>query len=204
MKNHISNYLYGAEASRNNAMQLRNISNTLLKWEGSKQMSVFSMFTAIEEIQKAIFCLFAHRKWMTGSIISQVFSDHEAKSILFHEIYHGTFEIENNKAILNGKDLTSDNLKLLIKKHKPRIKARMDYRNNCIYVGRAKKWLEPKKTISNPELAQAKLMIELTALANFYETIRDNQIDTMVNNFRIESKIRNNRLEAMTISYDQI
>jgi len=202
-KSNIKDYLFGAEESKKNAIQLRNNANTLSHHEVMKPLAIFTMYTAIEEIQKGIFCLFAHKKLMPKSIISNIFSDHEAKSFLFYEIFKGNIRVENHQVMVSGKKFTSDTLKALKKKHKRRHQIRMAERNNGIYVGRKDKWLLPSDLKSRFTLRKNRLMIELTALFNFYGIVKSLE-GTTVDNFTIRIKHNLSGDFQFTLGYDEI
>ena len=129
-------YESGSELSKENSIQLRNISNTLSRYKASQPMALFCQYSAVEEMNKAILLLFAHRKFLNKGITDKILSDHEVKSFLFQEIYHGNSRLERNKIIIDGEKLTWENIKLLMKKYKARHKQRFDLRNKWLYVDR--------------------------------------------------------------------
>lgn len=204
-KSDLNNFLEGAKASKENAMTLRNTSNTLFRYEPARQLAIFFLLTAIEEIQKAIFCLFVHKGWMPKKAIDPVFRDHKTKVILFDEIFHGNFSIQSNTAILNDKPLSEIDFKELIKKHEDRWKKHKAIRESCLYVGKNESWSKPQEFIKNPLRLKNELMVELTSLATVYERIiGDTENITQIDNFKLDTKYRKDELENFSIEFDEI
>jgi len=201
-------YESGSELSRTNSIQLRNISNTLSKYKESQPMALFCQYSAVEEMNKAIFLLLAHRRFLNKGIVNKILSDHEVKSFLFREIYYGNSRLEHNKIIIDDKQLTWENIKLLMKKHKTRHKQRFDLRNKWLYVDRdaeLKEWTTPKDFIKTFDVIKPRLIVELQALFTFYDILKKMSFDTQMDNFNIEAKIdKKGFLQTMTIGYDEI
>jgi len=201
-------YEYGSKIAKENSIQLRNISNTLSRYEPSQPMALFCQYSAIEEMGKAILLLLTHRGFLNKGTSSMVLSDHDIKSFLFQEIYQGNSRLEHNKIIIDGKELTWANIINLRKKHRIRHKRKFNLRNKWLYVDRdekLKKWTTPKNYIKNFKTTKSKLVIELQALFVFYDVLKDMSFDTQVDNFCIETKLdKSGFLETMSIMHDSI
>jgi len=208
IKSFWKDYESGAELSKENSIQLRNISNDLSGNKVTQPMALFCQYSAVEEMNKAIMLLLAHREFLNKGIADKILSDHKVKSFLFREIYHGNSSLEHNKILIDGKELTWENITFLIKKHNDRHKQRFDLRNKWLYVDRdekLKKWTTPKDFIENFNAIKSGLVLELQALVTFYGLLKKMSFDTQIDNFQIESKLDEaGFLKTMSFRYDEV
>ena len=81
-------YSLGADICARNSRRLETSARIILKDEdGTDSFGLFLYHIAYEEISKALFCYFVHRKWISEEFVEKIFRDHKAKIFLFDEIF---------------------------------------------------------------------------------------------------------------------
>ena len=65
--------------SRHNAIVLKDSAFKLMKKKNSKNHGLFLYYNASEEMQKALFCMFAHRRIMKPSQLESIFKTHATR-----------------------------------------------------------------------------------------------------------------------------
>lgn len=198
-------FLRIAEECKNNAVNFRNLANSMEKFPSARALVIFCYLTGIEEAQKGIFCLFVHRGWVKKHDITDVFNKHELKTILFREIFGGDFRLENGKAFLQNKPINKKNLEEIVKQQKSYYKQYMKLRNNCLYVGKdGSNWSFPRIAIPNFSRMKGELVKELWAMFSVYDVIKDIKFDTQVDNFQLIPEYKDDHIVKMTFQFDQI
>ena len=120
--------------SRNNSLALASSATELFKKPRNKSHGLFLYYSASEEFQKGLFCMFAHRGIMKSSQLTPIFKNHATKIILFQMILRNEkFYIQNSKFYYDGvlfENLDIENLPDV----KNRYKKYMKERNDCLFV----------------------------------------------------------------------
>ena len=120
--------------SRHNSIVLKDSAFVLFDKPKSENHALFLYYSALEELQKGLFCMFAHRGIMKESQLESIFKNHATKIILFNMIFR------NRKFyILNGKfyydDVLFEDLDIRnLPDVKNCYKKYMKKRNDCLYV----------------------------------------------------------------------
>ena len=179
-------FLKLAITCRHNAIVLRDSANRAFENNHSKNHAIFLLHTAFEELQKAIFCLFVHRGFMTPSQIAPIFSKHEAKIILFEKIFHSpNFYIKKGRFYLDDTLLLDLNFKKLIEDNRDFGRDYMEKRNDCLYVRPDKdgNCYTPSRTLVNADLQRTDIISKLTALYSFFDIVWTNDFEGDFENF---------------------
>lgn len=120
--------------SRHNSIVLKDSAFALFDKPKSESHALFLYYSALEEFQKGLFCMFAHRGFMKESQLEPIFKNHATKIILFQMIFRNEkFYIKNSKFYYDGvlfEDLDIKNLPDV----KDGYKKYMEKRNDCLYV----------------------------------------------------------------------
>lgn len=128
-------FLEMALRCRHNSFVLKDSAKLLFENESSKRHSLFMYYTAAEEFQKALFCMFAHRGIMRPEQMGTIFSKHESKILLFHMIFRNSNFYVKDGRFYYGSDLLKNlNLKDLTNNDSDYISQYYEKRGDCIYV----------------------------------------------------------------------
>ena len=120
---------------KHNSIVLKDSAKILFENESSKRHGLFIYYTAAEEFQKALFCMFAHRKIMRSVQIGTIFKKHETKIVLFHMIFRNSNFYVKDGRFYYGNDLLQNlNLMNLVNSDPNYISQYYEKRGNCIYV----------------------------------------------------------------------
>lgn len=171
---------------RHNAIVLKDSANLLFESESSKNHGLFLLHTAMEELQKAVFCMFVHRGFMESVQIIPVFSKHEAKIILFEKIFENIkFKIKKGEFWLDDKPLKYVDLNEIIKNNEKISREYMEKRNDCLYVKPIHNGScnNPSKTIVDVDSKKEKILDEMSYLDNFFQIIWSNDFEGDLENF---------------------
>ena len=98
-------FLEVALRCRHNSIVLKDSAKLLFENESSKRHGLFMYYTASEEFQKALFCMFAHRGIMRPEQIGTIFKKHETKILLFHMIFRNSNFYVKDGRFYYGDDL---------------------------------------------------------------------------------------------------
>lgn len=166
-------FLKLAIVARHNSIILKNNANLLFQNQNQIRHGLFLLYTAFEELQKAIFCMFVHRGYMTKEQILPIFSKHEAKIILFEKIYKSPkgLSIENNEFFLDGMPLRALDFKKLIEENENFGRDYMDKRNDCLYARPDVNGYYSPSVKHDIEQQRTKLNDELTALNALFDLV---------------------------------
>ena len=148
-------YFYGALSSRNNAVVLKDSAVTLFNGE-NKHHGLFLLYTACEELEKAIFCILVHYNYITAKQIKQVFKDHRTKIILFDIIYR-TLSVKDGQLMINYEPLCNLDLDKIVKDYEDYwLRYKKDC-ESCLYVQPLEnvEWPYPKNL---PEIEQCLIL----------------------------------------------
>jgi len=129
------------------------------------------MYMAYEEIAKAVFCTFAHKKWVTKEFIDPIFRIHDFKVFLFEEILR-SFKVVNGIGYLGGEKLGSITLRDFQKIHEKNINVHRKKTLSLLYVDKSDSdWNFPQSKIPDidKEVKQIKKKIEgLVLIYSFF------------------------------------
>jgi len=192
------NYSKIAKACFDNSTKLTESANILFKHK-KHELGLFTLLTSLEELQKAIFCLFVHRRWSLPSLISLVFSDHEVKATLFYEMFVArTFAVYDNMGFLNGKPINKINLKDLVYKHKQEVSKHKSLREGCLFVNKHG-ILDVPKNPGKINALKVKTNKEIEALIGIFKILQGYSFRYQTNNFHFYHK-----KGVSTIQFDEI
>lgn len=171
---------------RHSAIILKNSSFSLFDNKRSQNHGLFLLYTAMEELQKGLFCLFSHYGIMRPQQLKPIFSNHATKIILFKTIFRNpNFYIKNSEFYLDGVLFRNLDLSKLANLDKSYYDQYMKERNQCLYV-------EPNSDGSsyNPcsngmsiEQKKEKLIDQLSYLWGFFNTLWTNTFEGDLGNF---------------------
>jgi len=120
---------------RHNSIVLKDSAFLLFEKESSKRHGLSLYYTAEEEFQKALFCMFAHRGIMRPEQIGTIFTKHETKILLFHMIFRNRkFFVKDGKFYYGDTLLKNLNLKDLANSDPDYVDQYYTKRGDCIYV----------------------------------------------------------------------
>ncbi|MBM3910793.1 MAG: hypothetical protein FJ356_04005 [Thaumarchaeota archaeon] len=171
-------FLRQAIVARHNSIVLKNNSNRIYKDHQGEKHGLFLLYTAFEELQKAIFCLFVHRGFMNKEQVLPIFSKHEAKIIIFEKIFRSSkgLSIYNNEFSLDGIPLKNLNFTKIIEENQDFGRSYMDKRNDCLYsrpdingyhTPSIKSDIEKEKTRLNDEMSALNALFEIIWMYDF-------------------------------------
>ncbi|MCA9819885.1 MAG: AbiV family abortive infection protein [Nitrosarchaeum sp.] len=129
-------FLKLAIMTRHNSLVLKDKALHIFKDDENSKHGLFLRYTAFEELQKALFCMLVHRKFVYIEKILPVFSDHKAKIILFEKIFNSKkgLSIHNNELIVDGMPLKELDFEDIFKEFENFSKEYMAKRNDCLYI----------------------------------------------------------------------
>lgn len=160
--------------SKHTSIKLKDSAKLLFEKESSKRHGLFLYYTAAEEMQKALFCMFAHRGIMRPEQIGTIFTKHETKIILFHMIFRNTkFYVKDSK-FYYGEDLLKNlNLKDLANSDPDYVSQYYAKRNDCIYTkpNSDGTTYDPSQLPINIESERQRMNDELTYINTVFEVI---------------------------------
>lgn len=194
-----TNYLDIANASFDNSGELLNSATILFKHK-KQALGLFLLLTSLEEIQKAIFCLFVYKGWTSSKLISPIFSEHEVKTILFYEIFSDDgFAVVGNTGYLGGQKINEINLKKLVDKHRHEASQHKSLREGCLYINKYGLRDAFPKNLNKLNQKKEKIFKEINALVGIFHAVKGMRVATQVNNFHFYVK-----KGVSTIQYDEI
>lgn len=128
-------FLEMAWRCRHNSIVLKDSTKLLLENESSKRHGLFLYYTASEEFQKGLFCMFAHRGIMRADQIRFIFKKHETKILLFHMIFRNSnFYVKDGRFYYDNDLLKNLNLRNLANSDPEYVEEYYAKRGDCIYV----------------------------------------------------------------------
>jgi len=191
------NYLKGAKICENNSDRLATSGRIIIKdHDGTKAFGLFLLYMAYEEMAKAIFCFFIHKRWITPSFANQVFTHHQPKIILLDEFFK-SFEVQNGIPYLGGKKLGQISLNRFIDKNYKKIQTHRTLTNQLIYVNRYDGWHIPVRDIKKVMKKKKDIETKILSMATVLEALRREGSSPHLSNFRL-LYAKNGRV---TISY---
>lgn len=128
----MTNYLNGAVDCFLNAVRLQDSAKKLCQTSNAYH-GLFLLYTAREELEKAIFCLFVHHGHMMKSQATIIFKDHKVKILLADRIYK-TLSILNGEIFIDNTPLKQLDITKLAKSNMVNYQNYMNKRNSCLYV----------------------------------------------------------------------
>ena len=148
-------------------------SSNLIQKESGRQNSLFLHYTAFEELQKAIFCMMVHREFLHSEQIKPIFTNHEAKIILYEKIFNSTsgLTIKDNNFILEGVLLKNLDFEKIVKENKKFGKEYMKKRNDSLYVRPTNNGIHSPGINQMMEDEKRELIDQVSALRGFWELI---------------------------------
>jgi len=159
--------------SKNNSLALSSSAFELFKKPKSKSHALFLYYSALEEFQKGLFCMFAHRGIIKESQLKPIFKNHATKIILFQMILRNEkFYIQNSKFYYDG--ILFENLDIAnLPDVKNCYKKYMDKRNDCLFVrfNNDKTSYDPSKHNRDVEERRLEIHDELTYLNAMFEIL---------------------------------
>jgi AbiV family abortive infection protein len=166
-------FLKQAIIARHNSIILKNNANRVFKDQQAEKHGLFFLYTAFEELQKAIFCLFVHRGFMNKEQILPIFWKHESKIILFEKIFRSSkgLSIYNNEFSLDGILLKNLDFKTIIAENEIFGKNYMEKRNECLYSRPDENGYYSPSVKSNIDKEKERLNDEMSALNGLFEII---------------------------------
>jgi len=199
----VIDYSIGAENCYTNSERLQTSARILLKNEdGTESFALFLFYIAYEEIVKAIFCLFLHKKWITKEYADPIFKHHE-KKIFFYDEFFRSFQLKERRGYLGGKKLGDVPLADFQKIHASAISKHRKKTKDFLYVGLdGNDWKSPLYSIPNLEQETKEIMIKITAMTTIYLGLKEgieNQA-SHIDNFRFSEKDDG----SFSIQYDSI
>jgi len=195
-------YLQGAEYCNTNSRRLETSARIILKDEdGTDSFALFLFYLAYEEIAKAIFCIFAHKEWVTPEFVDPIFKRHEFKIFLFEEIFR-SFMIIHGVGYLGGKRLGEIPLREFELQYESLISEHRNKTLDFLYVGKqGNTWKYPQVVISNLDEELKLIKKKIEGLASTYylltEQIKD---EVTVDNL----KFIENDDGTFTMRYDSV
>lgn len=195
-------YLQGAEYCYTNSQRLETTARIILKdEEGTDSFALFLLYLAYEEIAKAIFCIFVHKKWVSSEFIDPIFKRHEFKIFLFEEIFR-SFRIMHRVGYLGGKRLGEIPLREFEQQYESLISEHRDKTLGFLYVGKqGNTWKYPQVVISNLDEEQKLIKKKIEGLASIYNLLTEQITDEV---FVDNLKFIENDDGTFTIRYDFI
>jgi len=193
------NYSEGAMHCKANSERLQASAEIILKNEiGTDSFGIFLYYIAYEEIAKAVYCLFVHRKWVDETFVKPIFDNHKYKIFLYDEIIN-SFEIKNGERFLGGKRLGELELTYFVKIHKQNIKEHRDITNDFLYVDKNTEWKVPEFINTKKENIET-IKNKISALHNFFHFIftKKDESFEVVTNFKFQRKDKG----TFSMSYD--
>jgi len=128
-------FLEMAIRCKHNSIVLKDSAKLLYENESSKRHGLFMYYTAAEEFQKGLFCMFAHRGIMRPEQIGIIFKKHETKILLFHMIFRNRkFYVKDGKFYYGNDLLKNLNLRDLANSAPDYVSEYYKKREDCIYV----------------------------------------------------------------------
>ena len=128
-------FLEMAIRCRHNSRVLKDSAKLLFENESSKRHGLFMYYTASEEFQKDLFCMFAHRGIMRSEQIVTIFKKHETKILLFHMIFRNRkFYVKDGKFYYGNDLLKNLNLRDLANSDPSFVEQYYVKRGDCVYV----------------------------------------------------------------------
>jgi len=174
-----------ATRSRHNSIVLKDSAYVLFDKSKSENHALFLYYSALEEMQKGLFCMFVHRGIMKESQLEPIFKNHATKIILFQMIFRNEkFYIQNSKFYYDEvlfEDLDIRNLPDV----KDCYKKYMDKRNDCLYVRFNGDKTSHDPSEHNREVEERRIEIhdELTYLNAMFELVWLYDFDGEFSNF---------------------
>ena len=177
--------------SKNNAKMLFKASESLKEKHSSKNYSLFLVYTASEELQKGLFCMFAHRGIMSKTQLKPIFKQHYAKVMLFNMIFRNPKFYVKNGRFYYGEILFKDlDIRKLLDEDKKLVEKYNTERESCLYVepeddGSS---YDPSKMIVNVESRRVDLIDKMTYLDAIFKTVWSFDFGGDVKNFDYYTK----------------
>ncbi len=162
-----------AVRSKHNSVVLKDSAFVLFDKPKSESHALFLYYSALEEFQKGLFCMFAHRGIMKESQLDVIFKNHATKIILFKMIFRNKkFYVKDSKFYYDGvlfEDLDIRNLPDVRNCYREY----MDKRNDCLYVrfNDDKTSYDPSEYNREVESRRTEIHDELTYLNGMFEII---------------------------------
>jgi len=162
-----------AVRSQHNSIVLKDSATELFKKPKSESHALFLYYSALEEFQKGLFCMFVHRGIMKELQLEPIFKNHATKIILFQMLFRNEkFYVKDSKFYYDGvlfEDLDIKNLPDV----KDCYKKYMQKRNDCLYVRFNDDKTSYDPTEHNTKIEERRLEIhdELTYLHAFFESV---------------------------------
>lgn len=195
-------YLEGADHCKTNSNRLQTTARIILKNpDGTDPFALFLYYIAYEEIAKAIFCLFVHKRYVSEEFINGVFVTHQPKIALFEEFFR-SFSFESGVCYLGGKKLGDMPLADFIKNHVKKIKKHRRETMDFLYVDKGDPWKIPLVELPDIDKREKYIQSKIHALDLIFDVVKNHlqNVGTMVNNFQFFE----NPDGSFTIQYDEI
>ena len=196
-------FLKLAIVSRHNAIVLKDTANHVFQNQKHRKYGLFLLYTSFEELQKAIFCMFAHRGFINKEQILPIFSRHEAKIILFEKIFRSSkgLSIYNNEFSLDGIPLKDLDFKKIVDENLDFARSYMDKRNDCLYARPDASGYHSPSINWDIEIEKTRLNDEMSALNGFFEIIWMHDFKGSFNGFQYYKLIPKNKPNTHHISF---
>ena len=165
--------------SRRNSILLKDAAKELEKKKPHRTFGLFHQYTSAEELEKALFCMFAHRGIMKPEQLVPVFNNHATKIILFHMIFRNKkFKLINYKFYYGNVLLQDLDLNEIVESNKKYYEKYMKERNACIYVepNSDRTTHEPSRSNINVKQKMEELNVQKTWINAIFDLVWANDL----------------------------
>ena len=167
-------FLEMALRCRHNSIVLKDASKLLFEKESTKRHGLFLYYTAAEEFQKGLFCMFTHRGIMRPEQMGTIFTKHETKILLFHMIFRNRkFYVKDGKFYYDDDLLKNLNLRDLANSAPDYVSEYYKKREDCLYVrpNSDGTTYDPSQAPIDIESEKERIHDELTYLNGIFEVV---------------------------------